>query len=106
MILKNHSRYLVYLPIWSVSRERRCSGAVRLGSVATTVEFDFVSFSSKRLRHGASYEVDASTTHVDAQFLVSTAVGLHEIRVTERGVILGRVDSGSSCPMSRRRIFR
>src|SRR5262245_38650916 len=72
---RNHS-YLVYFPIWSVSRKRRCSGAVRFGSVATTVEFDFVQLLVEALAaRGFSYQVVARTTHVDAQFLVSTAVG-------------------------------
>lgn len=65
-----------------------------LGSVATTVEFDFVQLLVDALAaRGLSYEVVASTTNVDAQFLVFTAVGLREIRVTERDVILGRADS-------------
>src|SRR4030095_1743724 len=66
-----------------------------LGSVATTVEFDFVQLLVDALAiRGLSYEVVASTTNVDAQFPVFTAaVGLREIRVTERDVILGRVDS-------------
>jgi endonuclease/exonuclease/phosphatase family metal-dependent hydrolase len=65
------------------------------GSVATTVEFDFVQLLVDALAaRGLSYEVVASTTNVDAQFPVSTAVGLREIRVTDREVILGRADSG------------
>jgi endonuclease/exonuclease/phosphatase family metal-dependent hydrolase len=65
------------------------------GSVATTVEFDFVQLLVDALAaRGLSYEVVASTTNVDAQFPVSTAVGLREIRITERDVILGRADSG------------
>jgi endonuclease/exonuclease/phosphatase family metal-dependent hydrolase len=65
-----------------------------LGSVATTVEFDFVQLLVDALAaRGLSYEVVASTTNVDAQFPVFTAVGLREIRVTEREVILGRADS-------------
>jgi endonuclease/exonuclease/phosphatase family metal-dependent hydrolase len=62
--------------------------------VATTVEFDFVQLLVDALAaRGLSYEVVASTTNVDAQFPVSTAVGLREIRVTDREVILGRADS-------------
>ena len=65
------------------------------GSVATTVEFDFVQLLIDAIAaRGLSYEVVASTTNVDAQFPVSTAVGLREIRVTDREVILGRADSG------------
>jgi endonuclease/exonuclease/phosphatase family metal-dependent hydrolase len=65
-----------------------------LGSVATTVEFDFVRLLVDALAaRGLSYEVVASTTNVDAHFPVSTDVGLREIRITERDVILGRADS-------------
>jgi endonuclease/exonuclease/phosphatase family metal-dependent hydrolase len=65
-----------------------------LGSVATTVEFDFVQLLVDALAaRGLSYEVVASTTNVDAQFPVFTAVGLREIRVTERDMILARADS-------------
>jgi endonuclease/exonuclease/phosphatase family metal-dependent hydrolase len=67
----------------------------QLGSIATTVEFDFVELLVDALAaRGLSYEVVASTTNVDAQFPVSTAVGLREIRLTEREVILGRAGSG------------
>lgn len=66
-----------------------------LGNVATTVEFDFVQLLVDALAaRGLSYEVVASTTNVDAHFPVSTAVGLREIRITERDVILGRADNG------------
>ena len=65
------------------------------GSVATTVEFDFVQLLVDALAaRGLSYEVVASTTNVDAQFPVSTAIGPREIRVTDREVILGHADSG------------
>jgi endonuclease/exonuclease/phosphatase family metal-dependent hydrolase len=65
------------------------------GSVATTVEFDFVQLLVDALAaRGLSYAVVAITTNVDAQFPVSTAVGLREIRVADRDVILVRVDSG------------
>ena len=67
----------------------------QLGSIATAVEFDFVELLVDALAaRGLSYEVVASTTNVDAQFPVSTAVGLREIRLTEREVILGRAGSG------------
>lgn len=66
-----------------------------LGSVATTVEFDFVQLLVDELAaRGLSYEAIASTTNVDAQFPVFSAVGLREIRVTDRDVILARSDSG------------
>jgi endonuclease/exonuclease/phosphatase family metal-dependent hydrolase len=65
-----------------------------LGSVSTTVEFDFVELLVDALAaRGLSYEVVATTTNVDAHFPAFTAVGLREIRVTEREVILGRADS-------------
>jgi Endonuclease/Exonuclease/phosphatase family len=65
------------------------------GSVPTTVEFDFVQLLVDALAaRGLSYEVVAITTNVDAHFPAFTAVGLREIRITERDVILGRIDSG------------
>jgi Endonuclease/Exonuclease/phosphatase family len=66
-----------------------------LGSVPATVEFDFVELLVDALAaRGLSYEVVAITTNVDAHFPALTGVGLREIRVTERDVILGRIDSG------------
>ena len=68
------------------------SGA--FGTEATTIEFDYVELLLDALAaRGLAYEVVASTTNVDAQFPVTTAVGLREIRVTDREVILARVDS-------------
>ena len=75
------------------------SGA--LGTVATTVEFDFVQLLLDAFAaRGLGYEVVASTTNVDAQFPVSTALGLREIRVTDRAVILARADTAFrfQCP--------
>jgi endonuclease/exonuclease/phosphatase family metal-dependent hydrolase len=66
-----------------------------LGSVPATVEFDFVELLVDALAvRGLSYEVVATTTNVDAHFPAFTAVGLREIGITERDVILGRIDSG------------
>jgi endonuclease/exonuclease/phosphatase family metal-dependent hydrolase len=65
-----------------------------LGSAATTVKFDFVQLLVDALAaRGLSYEVVASTTNVDAPFPILTTVGLREIHITERDVILGRADS-------------
>jgi endonuclease/exonuclease/phosphatase family metal-dependent hydrolase len=66
-----------------------------LGTEATTVEFDFVQLLLDALAaRGLAYEIVAITTNVDAHFPVSTPVGLREIRVTDRDVILARADSG------------